>query len=120
PVLLEPLLLVTTTGCDPAATSTGTCAVISPGATYTSGALLPPMVSLVPLNDVGSVLPSHPLRPSATLVRFLPVMVIRPAGADVPRFARLPPPVNTGSAVLAGRNWARMTPPPFTVVCRLT
>src|SRR6185503_3113540 len=71
-VALAPLPLFTTTGCDPAGVSTGTCALICPGPTYTSGAGLPAIVTRVPLSDVGSVRPTHPFRSVATFTNRWP------------------------------------------------
>src|ERR1700733_3390614 len=53
-VLLVPAGVVTCTVADEPVTSNGTCALICPGATKNSGALVPLNVTLTPRSDVGS------------------------------------------------------------------
>src|SRR5258705_5023709 len=74
--VLAPLGLVTITGCGPAATSTGTCALICPGDTYRIGAFFAPIVTFTPSNVVGRFVSFQPLMSFDIFAMFVPKMLM--------------------------------------------
>src|SRR5690348_10852884 len=86
----EPLDDFSTSGCAPVAVSAGTCTTRKPSPDRTSGAVLPPTDTEVPLYALSAAVPS----PGAatfpfTRKKFEPKTVIKPSGAPVVRVGSL-------------------------------